>query len=210
MFSDLPQPQQSRSQKTLAKILEAAEALLEERLFDSLTMAELATQAGVSVGVIYTRFRQKEDLLPALLERHHEAVEQRLGRLLKRIGEAAQLWDRLEALVHFAVDYHLEHHGLLRALAVHVKAHPDSVPAQMLEEREGQYAAVGSAVIADGAEIAHPRPRTAVQFLLRAINSICREQLLFPRTTPSTAPRGLRPELVRLAFAYLTLEVSPR
>ena len=59
------------------RILDATEELLTEQLFESLTISAIARRAGVAVGTIYTRFENKEALLPALFERHHESADQR-------------------------------------------------------------------------------------------------------------------------------------
>lgn len=43
-------PQQSRSQRTMNRILDAAEALLEEKSFQELTINDIVQKAGCSVG----------------------------------------------------------------------------------------------------------------------------------------------------------------
>ncbi len=201
-----PAPQQRRSAEKLTRILQATEELLTERVFESLTVAEIAARAKVSVGLLYTRFRGKEDLLPALLERHHREVGQRLSGLFDALAGAAAAAERLEVLVGFAVDYHLQHRGLLRALSLHAKSHPESLSAQMFQERTQQYEQVATLVVGDGTEIRHSDPNQAVQFFLRAVNSICREQLLFDDSTLTGTAEELRRELLQMGVAYLGCE----
>ena len=43
-------PQQTRSQETLDRILDAAERVLEEKSFTEATLAEIMERAGVTVG----------------------------------------------------------------------------------------------------------------------------------------------------------------
>lgn len=59
-------------------LLEAAEAMLAERPYESLTAAEVAEAAGLSKASAYTYFPTKESLFLALLER---ALERWLGAL---------------------------------------------------------------------------------------------------------------------------------
>ena len=60
---------QKRSAETRDRILQALERLLREQDFDQLSVSEIASEAGVSVGTVYRRFENKEAFLPQLVER---------------------------------------------------------------------------------------------------------------------------------------------
>jgi AcrR family transcriptional regulator len=198
-------PVQRRSREKLERILAAAERLLEERVFEGVSMADLAREAGVSVGLVYTRFQNKEALLPALLQRHHGAVEGRLRALFATLGSRRRLRSRIQALAEFAVDYHRRHRGLLRALAIHARSNPGSIPARVFAEREAQYREVARALVADGAEVARRDKVRSAEFALRTINAVCREQILFEDSTLAPDEDAeLRGELERMTHAYLT------
>src|SRR3954464_11093701 len=62
-------PQQSRSQETLDRILDAAEQVLAEKAFGEHTLAEIMERAGVTVGAFYRRYPDKNALLRHLDER---------------------------------------------------------------------------------------------------------------------------------------------
>jgi len=62
-------PQQLRSQKTMERLLDAAEELIVERGASALTVSEIAKRAGSSVGAFYARFGDKDALLSTLHER---------------------------------------------------------------------------------------------------------------------------------------------
>src|SRR5512138_2072181 len=62
-------PQQARSQKTLERLLDAAEELIAERGVSSVTVSEVVRRAGSSVGAFYARFPDKDALLATLHER---------------------------------------------------------------------------------------------------------------------------------------------
>ena len=177
-------PLQARSREKLERVLVACEALLETQLFEEITMAELARRARVAVGTLYTRFKSKDDLLPALFARHDAAVAQRVERLMGSLAQEPSLKARIQTLVDFAVDYHRTHRGLLRALTMFVRAHGQSLPAKAWRKRAGQYRAVAQVVLGDGKGFRPGDPLEATEFALGIINSVCREQVLFDEVTP--------------------------
>ncbi len=60
------EPQQTRSRRTRKAILKAALELLATKPFHDVSVTEIVTRAGVSVGAFYSRFASKESLLDAL------------------------------------------------------------------------------------------------------------------------------------------------
>ena len=62
-------PRQARSQRTLERLLDAAEELIMERGSTGLTVSEVVRVAGSSVGAFYARFPDKDALLATLHER---------------------------------------------------------------------------------------------------------------------------------------------
>jgi len=188
-------PLQARSRDKLERVLLAAEELLDEALFEQLSMSAIAERAGVSVGTIYTRFRAKDDLLPALFERHQTVVRARIAPFFEALRAERSLRARVERAVAFAVDYHRRHRGLLRALTMYVRANADAIPAQAWKERAGQYRAVAELVVGDAQGVARRDPVTAAEFFLGVVNSVCREQVLFDDVTPL---RGRKTSLTSL------------
>src|SRR3954468_25099297 len=75
-------PQQTRSQETLDRILDAAERVLEEKSFTEATLAEIMERAGVTVGAFYRRFPDKDALLHLLDERFFRQMQERADELL--------------------------------------------------------------------------------------------------------------------------------
>src|SRR6058998_101398 len=74
-------PKQARSERTLQRLLGAAQALINEKGHAAVSIPEIARRAGSSVGGFYARFRDKSELLRALEERHFIEVWQRLEAL---------------------------------------------------------------------------------------------------------------------------------
>lgn len=87
---------QKRGQITYDALLETAFALLEDKEFDEISIAELAQKAGYSVGAFYARFRSKDELFDAMVMRHLE------GRRKIRGEQFASVDD--EALIHSLLD----------------------------------------------------------------------------------------------------------
>ena len=62
-------PQQSRSRKSLERVLVAGQKLLEEKGWDGFTVHEVSRRAKVSIGSIYARAPSKEALILAVYDR---------------------------------------------------------------------------------------------------------------------------------------------
>lgn len=62
-------PVQERSQRTMERLLGAAEARIVEVGFEKATIADIAKRADSSVGAFYARFQDKDALLRCLLDR---------------------------------------------------------------------------------------------------------------------------------------------
>jgi AcrR family transcriptional regulator len=70
-----PAPSQDRSRLTAERFLAAALTLLETKTFEALSVADLAKEAGRSVGAFYQRFGSKDDFLTVLLTAYFERGE---------------------------------------------------------------------------------------------------------------------------------------
>src|SRR5438128_11477346 len=63
------------------KILDVAVALAEEGGYDNVRQRDVAARAGVALGTLYKRFRSKEDILSAALERETAKLERKIEKL---------------------------------------------------------------------------------------------------------------------------------
>lgn len=80
-------PRQARAASTIEVILDAAFQLLERDGPKKLTTNHIAARAGVSVGTIYQYFKDKDDILAALAERHTIAIRDGVADLVIREPE---------------------------------------------------------------------------------------------------------------------------
>ena len=78
---------QKRGQITYDALIETCFDLLQEKDFDEISIAELSQKAGYSVGAFYARFKSKDELFDAMIERH---LEQATARPCLRSGCTAR------------------------------------------------------------------------------------------------------------------------
>ena len=93
-------PVQARSRRTLARILDASLTLLGERGRDGLTVQDIVSRAGTSVGSFYARFSGKEDLIAYVEESVWTRARERWDEQLSaRIGQDDLLGKRIRTVV---------------------------------------------------------------------------------------------------------------
>ena len=100
------------------KILDAALELAANGGFDHVRQREVAARANVALGTLYKRFRSKEDLLAAAMEREAERLEK---KLVKRPARGTTVPTRIAdffaiATHHLCKQVHVAH-AMLRAMA---------------------------------------------------------------------------------------------
>lgn len=89
---------QARSRATVERILEAAAGLIVERGADSVTMTEIARQAGVVIGSLYQYFPDKAGVMAALFERHNAEVRAMLAASVEGVASLDDFARRIDAL----------------------------------------------------------------------------------------------------------------
>lgn len=105
---------QKRGQITYDALLDTAFALLEDKEFDAISVAELAQRAGYSVGAFYARFRSKDELFDAMVLRH---VENRRA-VRKRQFETVDDSELLRELLGETVRYYWSRRRFWRAALI--------------------------------------------------------------------------------------------
>ena len=76
------------------QILEAAMICFAKRGFHQTSMHDISAEAGISVGLIYRYFKNKEEVIAALAAEHKKDI----AELLERAGEAPTLLEAMEIL----------------------------------------------------------------------------------------------------------------
>jgi AcrR family transcriptional regulator len=199
-------PQQARSQETLDRILDAAEALVTEKGFEDATVADVARGAESSVGAFYARFRDKNGLLYALYERYLEqAMATADAALAPARWDGIAIPEILRSVVRFLVEVYRERAGLIRAFVV--RNHSDHA-FRARQERLSHHVNAGLSrlLVARAAEIAHPDPARAAAFGLTMTVSTIESVVLFGELRSADLTLSddeLAAELARSFLAYL-------
>lgn len=199
-------PQQARTQRTLVALLDAAEALLEEKGFEDMAVAEVAHRAGSSVGAFYRRFKDKDALLHALHERYcEEAFATADTALDPERWAGARIPELLSEVIAFLVEVMRDRRGL--ALAIYRRALSDA----RFDERSSRLnryvvEQLTALLHARRDEIGHPDPRIGVEFALRSVFALLTEHFTVGTSEVELVPLSdeqFAAELTRSCLSYL-------
>jgi AcrR family transcriptional regulator len=75
-------PKQARSNQRVAALLDAAAAVVQRQGYENLTTADVAQQAGASIGTVYRYFKDRVAVLEALATRNFERTDLQLRKAL--------------------------------------------------------------------------------------------------------------------------------
>ena len=201
-------PHQDRSRRTLERLLDAAEALLQERGFDNVSVAEIAQAAGSSVGAFYARFRDKMGLLHHLHERFcEEAMATADVELQPERWKGASAAEIVTALLTFMEDIYRSRSGMFRAFLLVGHTRPQF---QERDRRMGEHflQRLTDLLLERQSEISHPRPAFAIAFGMELVLGVLRDRYVLDlgrADVLSTAQGGVVPELIRAYCSYLGL-----
>lgn len=199
-------PQQTRSQATLDRILDAAENVLEEKSFGEATLAEIMERAGVTVGAFYRRFPDKDALLHLLDNRFfaelHEIAEASLSETKWRSATVPEI---IYGFADTAVQLYRARRGLLRSLFL--RARTDPVIMQSARDVNANYIdRLRGLLLVRRDQLGHPFPERAVELGFMIFVGALRETVLFGEVWPSpqtVVDEMLSKELARSYLAYL-------
>lgn len=201
-------PRQARSRQTFERLLDAAEAVIGEKGFEAAGVVEIAARAGLSVGAVYQRFRDKKALIEALLERGTVEFRATLeAAVAESRWDGASIREILEGYVRFALRAAHERIGLRRAqLALALR---DSAPGQRLVEIHRELdVRLRALLLRRAGEIGHPDPELAIDFVLEQLRAMLivrlEGALLYSSLTAVSDERFAR-EALRSVAAYLQL-----
>ena len=205
--------QQYRSRETEDAIVAAATALLAERPFEQISVAEIAQRAGVSVGGFYARFKNKGALRHLLDE--HFLVDSRAAfdrALAPERVAAAAVAEVVEAYVRVMVGKFREHRAEI--LQVMRGARGGAVTgqgAQGFRDRarrfnEHVHGRLRELLLERRAEIRHPEPELAINLGLFFASASAREAILSESLRAYPVEIGddrLAHEITRAYLAFL-------
>jgi AcrR family transcriptional regulator len=164
-------PRQQRSIDTRRRILEAAEALFSEEGFHATNTKRIAARAGVAVGSLYAYFRDKKQILLAVLEEHNRSIAKRITLVEPDPGVSADKEGILGGLIREILDAHHVDPGLHREITMLSRTDPDV--RHILEKHEEQQRAMAAHYLAAWQEhVSIDDPEAAAFVIFSAIESV--------------------------------------
>ena len=94
LFPPVSSPLKENSQDRRVQILDAAIVCFAKRGFHPTSMHDISAEAGISVGLIYRYFENKEAVIAAMADRHKNQIQD----LLQQAAQAPSLLESLEIL----------------------------------------------------------------------------------------------------------------
>ena len=207
-FPVLKEPVQARSRATLERLLVATEALLHDRRFTDISVAEIVEQAASSVGAFYKRFSSKDDLLPYLLKR---LQDRQLGAIEAFVIDprwnGVDLGARIDAFIDIVADSYRSNRGLVRALVTRQFSDRAELPPDEIRKARRIVDLVAGWLLECRADIRHDDPEAAVRVAMFMALTSLQVALLFRPATRRFPDSILISEIKRTLRAGLQSRV---
>ena len=164
-------------------------------------------EAGCSNGAIYGRFKNKDDILVALYERHNERLRERFtnqqGKNQTRKETLENFFDReIDQLIKM----HRENRWLLAAVGTLSRRKPDVVTPEMRTQRKRMFEMIGSQFLRFEDEFETPHLEREIQLIIFFVSTIIREAILHQGPhfgTLKLKDKELKKSLKKMAFGFL-------
>lgn len=157
-------------------IFDAASSLIREEGWPAFTTERIAERAGVSRGVLYNYFENKEDIAFSIVS---FSIGTLTGKLREAAGSDASAADRIRAMVKISMDEFLSQRELHRALMENLP--PSGQRAERAAELFREKDAVFAQVVSDGirkGEFIDCDVSSAVMLLCGGVREACMRSIL--------------------------------
>lgn len=171
----------------MSRLFGAVEQVIAERGVADLTVIEVASGAGLAVGTLYTRFAGKDALLRAFAEDFFGRARRTAETVLddSRWGDL-QARELVTAVVRMLVRSYRAKRGLLRALHLYVRSHPDSELRALATGFTAEFVRrLTELLLRHPKAIAHPAPERAVLLGFLMVDAGARDTILFADGRPT-------------------------
>lgn len=198
---------QARSIQTRERLLAALDGLLRQKSFEAITVAEIASSAGVSPASIYQRFNNRDAAIAILIELYMRrmvewsrsprgAVDYRKAGSLREAFEMVALsaWRQVDELGY-----------LMRPAYLHSRLRPDLVGEQWAIQLEQSVKGFQGLLAAFPAELGGRKPAEAGGVIAYFFNMMVLGRLLHggERGLPKATARSFATQLADFACGYL-------
>jgi len=127
-------------------ILEAALKIIKQKGFHRARMSDIAVEAGISYGLVYHYFKNKDDLFEAILNRWWDG----LFKLMRDIHEAQyDVQEKLKHIIHYFLDTYQSNPELVNIFITEISRSTTNLTADRLEYFK-KFMSLTEAVIAEG------------------------------------------------------------
>lgn len=205
-------PKQARSELTLYRILDAAEALIAEKGLADASIPEIVRRAGSSVGGFYARFRDKNEMLRALEERFFQDLRERVDRVTDRERwGAAPIPVIIRNCVQELFDTFRERQGLIRAFLFRASQDPEFAE-EGLRFRQGVASRLRELLVSRHAEATHPEPDVAIEMGVQLAFGLMHQLAIYDEVRVGSrrlTDAELVNELTRTFLAYAGVADEP-
>ena len=193
-------PQQERSIQKFDFIVEAATRILSESGYAALTTNEVAKISGVSIGSVYEYFRNKDEIVLVIVDRHLTAAENAVASFDFQDAQNWSLEQVVNSLVSGFIVLHKDDPRLHRVLSSEVP-----LTSQQLRRRQKleENLIFGVASVLKGRV---PNPAVQGTLLVQATDSLIHKWLLDFEGAPVPAD-VMQLELEKMLLSYLASEV---
>ncbi|MDP6374368.1 MAG: helix-turn-helix domain-containing protein [Kiritimatiellia bacterium] len=204
------EPQQDRSARTRAGILDAAEKLLAEEGLEALTIAAIARVARCSVGSVYHHFQDKQTVIYAVLDRvSNDTYRTAQEGLEPSVWKDVPLLDIFEGYLRYSLKMGRRFAGVSIAqqrLALEDPHIRDRMESNARKTNE----LILRLLRAREFEVGHPDPKTAMPLVLHMMRSVLSQRSLQRAMKSSDfllrqSDEALIRELLAMARAYLQI-----
>jgi AcrR family transcriptional regulator len=204
------EPLQQRSQASLDRLLDVTEELLRERSFESILVADIVRRAKSSVGVFYSRFKDKADVLFALVDRENaKSADAAHGFAIsiENLNETPLYRLVRGGIAILVQQYRSRRHVLAPIIGLNLSQPDRYVFHNPAKERLQEVACRLAEVRA--AEVSHPNPAAATRIAIGMMTGFLEYLVVFGNTgycgLTLDDPR-VEEELYRMAKSYLGLQ----
>jgi AcrR family transcriptional regulator len=169
-------PRGDRREKTRARLIEAASELIREHGYEAFTLESVASRAGVTRRTIYDHFRNKDDLIVAVISR-------RRAQQFPAVEPSQSLPAYLRALARAVIKMSADNPGLGRSTAsfeLYALAHEDMRKRVLARNREIYPRIEASLVAAFGRNGLGMPPRRFVRVMHALIDGMLARRHLMP------------------------------
>lgn len=169
--------QQTRSERTQTRLIDAAEALILEKGTEATSIADIAARAGSSVGTVYHHFKDKKALFLALFARMTERY-----KALNAAGADPARWqgatirDLMRGYLELTMAAYRENAAAKAAVSVVMADFPELARHYaeiQAETRKALYALMHER----RAEVGHPDPDAALAFTIDTLAALMRARM---------------------------------